>query len=50
MRLQKPEIFSCITVGGATGRVYTAEELRRKFIHYLFPRTTNTQGCVTLHS
>jgi Integrase core domain/Winged helix-turn helix len=37
-------------LGGATGRVYTAEELRRKFIHYLFPRTTNTQGCVTLHS
>jgi hypothetical protein len=34
----------------ARGRVYTEEELRRKFYHYLFPRTTNASGCVTLHS
>ncbi len=29
--------------------MYTAAELRRKFIHYLFPRTTNKHGCVTMH-
>jgi hypothetical protein len=36
-------------LGDAKGRVYTAEDLRRKFTHSLFLRTTNAHGCVTLH-
>src|SRR5881409_399826 len=34
----------------AQGRMYSQEELVRKFSHALFPRTTNRYGCVTLHS
>jgi transposase/transposase InsO family protein len=34
----------------AKGRLYTVEELERKFSRALFPRTTNRYGCVTLHS
>jgi hypothetical protein len=37
-------------LGSATGRVYTEEELSRRFDHHLFPRRTNQYGCVTLHS
>jgi transposase InsO family protein len=37
-------------LGGATGRVYTEEELSRRFDHHLFPRRTNQYGCLTLHS
>ena len=37
-------------LGVATGRVYTEEELSRRFDHHLFPRRTNQYGCVTLHS
>ena len=37
-------------LGEAKGRVYTQEELARKFSRALFPRTTNRYGCVTLHS
>jgi hypothetical protein len=37
-------------LGAATGRVYTDEELSRRFDHHLFPRRTNQYGCVTLHS
>ena len=37
-------------LGEAKGRLYTAEELDRKFARALFPRTTNRYGCVTLHS
>lgn len=37
-------------LGEAKGRLYSAEELSRKFSHALFPRTTNPYGCVTLHS
>jgi hypothetical protein len=36
-------------LGAAQGRVYTEEELSRKFNHHLFPRRTNQYGCVTLH-
>jgi transposase/transposase InsO family protein len=36
-------------LGEAKGRLYTADELERKFAHALFPRTTNRYGCVTLH-
>jgi transposase InsO family protein len=36
-------------LGAAQGRVYTEEELSRKFDHHLFPRRTNQYGCVTLH-
>jgi transposase InsO family protein len=36
-------------LGEAKGRLYTAEELDRKFNHALFARTTNRYGCVTLH-
>ncbi|MEE9149199.1 MAG: hypothetical protein V3U27_17585, partial [Candidatus Tectomicrobia bacterium] len=32
------------------GRMYSQEELTRKFSRALFPRTTNRYGCVTLHS
>ena len=37
-------------LGEAKGRIYTPEELTRKFSRALFPRTTNPYGCVTLHS
>ncbi len=37
-------------LGEARGRLYTLDELERKFSHALFPRTTNRYGCVTLHS
>ncbi|MDH3602585.1 MAG: helix-turn-helix domain-containing protein [Candidatus Tectomicrobia bacterium] len=37
-------------LGDAKGRLYTTEELERKFSRALFPRTTNRYGCVTLHS
>jgi hypothetical protein len=37
-------------LGDVTGRVYTEEELSRRFDHHLFPRRTNRYGCVTLHS
>src|SRR5919199_991087 len=37
-------------LGEAKGRLYTPEELARKFSRALFPRTTNPYGCVTLHS
>jgi len=36
-------------LGEAKGQVYPAAELHQKFIHDLFPRTTNKHGCVTLH-
>jgi transposase InsO family protein len=39
-----------VVLGEAKGRLYTSEELSRKFAHALFPRTTNPYGCVTLHS
>jgi transposase len=37
-------------LGEAKGRIFTQEELARKFSRALFPRTTNRHGCVTLHS
>jgi transposase InsO family protein len=37
-------------LGQATGRLYSLEELERKFSRALFLRTTNDYGCVTLHS
>jgi transposase InsO family protein len=37
-------------LGEAKGRLYTLEELDRKFSRALFPRTTNRYGCVTFHS
>jgi transposase InsO family protein len=37
-------------LGEAQGRLYSREELERKFSRALFPRTTNRYGCVTLHS
>jgi transposase InsO family protein len=37
-------------LGQAKGRLYTPEELARKFSRALFPRITNRYGCVTLHS
>jgi hypothetical protein len=37
-------------LGAAKGRVYTEEELSRRFDHHLFPRRINQYGCVTLHS
>ncbi len=39
-----------LVLGEAKGRMYTPDELTRKFSHALFPRTTNQYGCVTLHS
>jgi putative transposase len=39
-----------VVLGEAKGRLYTPEELSRKFARALFPRTTNPYGCVTLHS
>jgi hypothetical protein len=37
-------------LGEAKGRLYTADELTRKFSQALFPRATNRYGCVTLQS
>ena len=37
-------------LGEAKGRCYAQDELLRKFVHAVFPRTTNQYGCVTLHS
>ena len=37
-------------LAAARGRVYTPEELSRHFAQAVVPRTTNRQGCVTLHS
>jgi transposase InsO family protein len=34
----------------AKGRLYSPDELARKFARAVFPRTTNRYGCVTLHS
>jgi hypothetical protein len=39
-----------VVLGEAKGRLYTPEELPRKFSRALFPRTTNPYGCVTLYS
>jgi hypothetical protein len=39
-----------VVLGEAKGRIYTPEELTRKFSRALFPRTTNPYGCGTLHS
>ena len=36
-------------LGQAKGRLYSPEELLRKFSRALFLRTTNRYGCVTLH-
>jgi len=37
-------------LGEAQGRMWTPDDLARKFARALFPRTTNRYGCVTLHS
>jgi len=37
-------------LGTAKGRLYAQDELNRKFVQAVFPRTTNQYGCVTLHS
>jgi transposase InsO family protein len=39
-----------VVLGAAKGRLYSEDELARKFSHALFPRITNRYGCVTLHS
>src|ERR671930_628931 len=39
-----------VVLGEAKGRLYTPEELARKFSRALFPRTTNPYGWVPLHS
>jgi len=36
-------------LGESKGRLYSPQELARKFAHALFLRTTNRYGCVTLH-
>jgi hypothetical protein len=36
-------------LGAAKGRQYTSEELARACAQAVFPRTTNQDGCVTLH-
>lgn len=36
-------------LGESKGRLYSPQELGRKFAHALFVRTTNQHGCVTLH-
>jgi Integrase core domain/Homeodomain-like domain len=33
----------------AQGRLYSPDDLARRFSHAVFPRTTNRYGCVTLH-
>jgi len=47
-RFQPP--IPLAVLGAAKGRVWTPDELARKFSRALFPRTTNRYGCVTLHS
>ena len=37
-------------LGEAKGRLFSPDDLARKFSRALFPRTTNRYGCVTLHS
>ena len=37
-------------LGQAQGRLYTPEELARRFSRAFFPRTTTQYGCVTFHS
>jgi transposase InsO family protein len=37
-------------LANAKGRLYSPDELARKFSRAVFPRTTNRYGCVTLHS
>jgi hypothetical protein len=37
-------------LGETKGRLYTPDELARKFVQVLFPRTTNHYGCVTLQA
>ena len=37
-------------LGQAKGRLYTPEELARRFSRALFPHTTHQYGCVTLQS
>ena len=37
-------------LGEAKGRCYAQDELLRKFVQAILPRTTNQYGCVTLHS
>ena len=37
-------------LGDAKGRLFSQPELHRQFARALFPRTTNRDGCVTLHS
>jgi hypothetical protein len=36
-------------LGEAKGRIYSQEELARRFSQALFPRMTTRYGCVTLH-
>jgi len=36
-------------LGEVQGRLYPPQELDRKFVWALFPRTTNRYGCVTVH-
>jgi transposase InsO family protein len=38
-----------VVLGEATGRLYSQEELDRKFAQARLPRITNRYGCVTLH-
>jgi hypothetical protein len=38
-----------VVLGDAKGRIYSPEELSRKFSHALFSRTADRYGCVTLH-
>jgi hypothetical protein len=51
--LLKDQRFPPIPVAGlgeAKGRLYAQDALLRKFVHAVFPRTTNQYGCVTVHS
>jgi hypothetical protein len=51
--LLKAQRFPPIPVavlGEAKGRLYAQDELLRKCVHAVCPRTTNQYGCVTLHS
>jgi transposase InsO family protein len=51
--LLKDQRFPPIPVavlGEAKGRLYAQDDRLRKFVHAVFPRTTNQYGCVTLHS
>ncbi len=38
-----------VVLGDAKGRLFSEDELARKFSRALFSRTTNRHGCVTLH-